>query len=87
MQLRFHIEVETIEQADSIVKRMIDYGLVNTETDLAGIAGGSTWVKKYLPKPSEPKKRHCWLCSGSGKDPHFSLNICPECRGTGEFHP
>ena len=26
----------------------------------------------------------CWLCGGSGRDPHFKLNICPECRGCGK---
>ncbi|MHA2219602.1 MAG: hypothetical protein ACXACY_27155 [Candidatus Hodarchaeales archaeon] len=25
----------------------------------------------------------CWFCGGNGKDPHFDLNICPECRGSG----
>jgi len=25
----------------------------------------------------------CWFCGGDGQDPHFKLNICPECRGSG----
>lgn len=25
----------------------------------------------------------CWFCGGDGKDPHYPLNTCFECRGCG----
>ena len=25
----------------------------------------------------------CWCCNGTGVDPLFKLNVCPECRGSG----
>ena len=54
IQLRLHIEIDTIKQADQIIEQMINRGLVNTETDLAGITDGtSVYVKKYMPKKKE----------------------------------
>lgn len=29
------------------------------------------------------ERSRCWLCGGNGIDPHFSINTCPECRGSG----
>lgn len=78
-----YVVVVTCGQMESSAERVVVYRETRQpkrfrKTFVRLLAG---WSETF-----EPDVR-CWLCGGSGKDPHFSINVCPECRGSGQSRP
>ena len=49
---------------------------------LIGTVGKLEVIDRWTAK--ERARKICAFCGGTGRDPHFKINTCPECRGSGE---